>query len=103
MLRLLLITCAIATACASPPADEAPLVWDGDLTTLRFSFMVPGSQSRYMIEGPYHVVNESAEGIELETLDTTFFEPVQLVVFERGEALWALARIDGQEFLTRLD
>jgi len=105
MLRPLLLACALCLSCASAAPDPAGDfgAWGEDYSELRLSFVDPETHSRYTVEGPFRVVEAVGSGLALEGMDARFLVPVRLLVFEREEAIWALARIEGHEFLTRLD
>lgn len=99
-------------ACASvgsPPAHPAsegfarlePEV--PSLDALAFSFTDPETWTEFRIVGPYRLLHSSADRIELEGVDPQLRTPAHLLLFVRGEALWARARVGGREFLTRVN
>ena len=98
LLVILVLSCA---GWQSPAVDDAAGL-PVDLSELRLSFVHPETLSRYTVEGPYDVIRVTAERVELQGRDGRFFERVPLVVFEREQSLWVLARVGGHEFLTRL-
>jgi hypothetical protein len=69
---------------------------------LRLSFTDPGTLTQYTIEGPYRHIRTSSEGVEIEGFDADLLQPARVLLFERDGVVWALTRIGGLEFLTRM-
>ena len=94
----------LALSCVTPPAD--PPAASGELrsalASLTLSFTDPGTLVRYTIEGPYRHVGTTAAGVEVEGFDMRRLSPARVLLFVRDGAVWALARIEGREFLTRV-
>lgn len=100
-----------AAGCADParldvsaePSRTPDAGWPAALPFLELSFRDPATREEYRIAGPYRLLDTSAEGLLFEGVDPQFQREARLLLFARGNALWALARIDGREFLTRVD
>ncbi len=113
MVRSLALAAALwLGACASPGSPPAPAIPAGfaqlepdvaSFDALAFSFTDPDTWTEFRIVGPYRLLQTSADGIELEGVDPQLRTPAQLLLFMRGEVLWARARIGGREFLTRVN
>ncbi len=98
-----LFACSFPRAEAPEEAAVLPgAIHSGEFDALTLSFTDPATLVRYEIEGPYRHVQTSASGVELEGFDTEQLQPAQILLFVRDGAVWALTRIDGREFLTRV-
>ena len=113
MSRILLLLVALGlVGCTSPPEGKIesalgelqPTTLDASsFESLALSFTDPETQAVYRIAGPYRVLRTSEDALELEGMGYDYFGTSRLLLFQRGDAIWALARIEGREFLTRVN
>ena len=86
------------------PAPQAPgIEWSVLLANLHLEFVDPVTDRRYTASGPFELVSEEVDQIELRAATGAGETAPFVTIVRRGDALWALARFSDREFATRLE
>ena len=116
-LSLLLLLCSHALAADLRPGPgrdfhnavpiwEAPLVrtaWAEVLDGLRLEFFDPTTERSYTAHGPFELLEESANRVEVRASTREGEDAPTLTIVQTRDGLWALARFGGAEFATRIE
>lgn len=88
------------------PVWEAPLArtaWAEVLDGLRLEFFDPTTERTYTAHGPFELLEESANRVEVRASTRPGEDAPTLTIVQTRNGLWALAKFREAEFATRIE